>query len=145
LSEIYKDCSSVMGFSSYFSTAYHQAANGQVERANQSIESMLKACMAETNTKMWDELLQHVCFAYNNTVNSVTKETPYFLVHGFDAVNPVDIEIEMEKEIINVEISDFKEKLAVNVRIAWKKANEYIINKQILKKHSTIMQIRPKR
>ena len=48
------------------SSAYHPQTSGQVERVNQVLEDMLRACVI-TFAKSWDECLPLVKFSYNNS------------------------------------------------------------------------------
>jgi len=47
------------------SSAYHPQTDGQIERINQILEDMLRACVL-TYSQKWDEYLQLAEFAYNN-------------------------------------------------------------------------------
>lgn len=63
------------------STAYHPQTDGQSERANRTIEDILRAfCHDRQDT--WDERLAAAEFAYNNSVNATTGYTPFFLDTG---------------------------------------------------------------
>ncbi|OWY99005.1 hypothetical protein PHMEG_00030074 [Phytophthora megakarya] len=33
----------------------------------------------------WDEIAEHLAFAINNSMDTTRKETPFYLVHGWDA------------------------------------------------------------
>src|SRR5204863_8759023 len=48
------------------SSAYHPQTSGQVERVNQVLEDMLRACVI-TFAKSWDECLPLAEFSYNNS------------------------------------------------------------------------------
>ena len=57
------------------STAYHPQTDGQTERANRTLEEILRATVnAKQND--WDEFLTTAEIAYNNSVNASTGETP---------------------------------------------------------------------
>lgn len=63
------------------STAFHPQTDGQSERANRTLEDMLRAyCHDRQDT--WDTRLAAAEFAYNNSVNISTKFTPFFLDCG---------------------------------------------------------------
>jgi hypothetical protein len=63
------------------STAYHPQSDGQTERANRTLEEILRATInAKQND--WDEYLTTAEIAYNNSVNASTGETPFFLNSG---------------------------------------------------------------
>lgn len=65
-------------------TAYNPASNGQTERYNRTLTTMLRKELAGTPHYNWEKLLGEVCFAYRNSVHSSTNETPYYLLHGRD-------------------------------------------------------------
>ena len=63
------------------STSYHPESDGQSERANRTLEDMLRAyCHDRQDT--WDTRLTAAEFAYNNSVNESTGFTPFFLDCG---------------------------------------------------------------
>jgi transposase InsO family protein len=63
------------------STSYHPQTDGQSERANRTLEDMLRAyCYDRQDT--WDTRLSAAEFAYNNSVNDSTGFTPFFLDCG---------------------------------------------------------------
>ena len=63
------------------STAFHPQTDGQSERANRTLEDMLRAyCHDRQDT--WDTRLSAAEFAYNNSVNESTGYTPFFLDYG---------------------------------------------------------------
>ena len=63
------------------STAYHPQTDGQTERANRTLEEMLRAY---TNYQQndWDEKLVAAEIAYNNSVQTSTGFSPFFLNSG---------------------------------------------------------------
>lgn len=63
------------------STSFHPQTDGQSERANRTLEDMLRAyCHDRQDT--WDTRLAAAEFAYNNSVNDSTGFTPFFLDSG---------------------------------------------------------------
>ena len=71
-------------------TAYHPQGNGQVERFNRTLESML-AKVVNDNQKDWDKHLPRALFAYRTSLHETTKFTPFFLNFGRSPSLPVDI------------------------------------------------------
>jgi len=62
-------------------TAYHQQANGQVERMIQSFKQVVQNKL--TQRMKWKEALKAACSSMNNFLrNSTTKYTPYEIIHG---------------------------------------------------------------
>lgn len=65
-----------------FSSAYHPQTNGQTERTNQSLEQYL-CCFSAFSQDDWVSLLPIAEFAYNKSVHSAIKQTPFFANYGF--------------------------------------------------------------
>lgn len=64
------------------STAFHQRTDGQTERVNSVLEQYLR-CNINYQQTNWSRLLPIAEFAYNNTVHSSTKVTPFFANLGY--------------------------------------------------------------
>ena len=43
------------------------------------------------NIKTWEECLPHVEFAYNRSVHSATKFSPFEIFYGFNPLTPLDL------------------------------------------------------
>ncbi|WVZ52193.1 hypothetical protein U9M48_003277 [Paspalum notatum var. saurae] len=63
------------------SSAYHPQTSGQVERVNQILEDMLRACALTYSTK-WDECLPLAEFAYNNSYQKSLEMAPFEALYG---------------------------------------------------------------
>ncbi|WVZ85146.1 hypothetical protein U9M48_032097 [Paspalum notatum var. saurae] len=61
--------------------AYHPQTSGQVERVNQILEDMLRACALTYSTK-WDECLPLAEFAYNNSYQNSLEMAPFEALYG---------------------------------------------------------------
>jgi translation initiation factor IF-1 len=51
---------------------------------------MLRAVL-KTNLKLWEECLPHIEFAYNRSLHSMTKVSPFQVVYGFNPRAPIDL------------------------------------------------------
>jgi translation initiation factor IF-1 len=51
---------------------------------------MLRAIL-KTNLKLWEKCLPHIEFAYNRSVHSTTKVSPFQVVDGFNPRAPIDL------------------------------------------------------
>ena len=63
------------------SSAYHLQTSGQVERVNQVLEDMLRACVISF-AKTWDECLSLAEFSYNNNFQKSLKMAPFEALYG---------------------------------------------------------------
>ena len=68
---------------------YHTQTNGQVERMNQTIITMIGK-LEEDKKARWSEHLPEMLSAYNGTHSAVTAYSPYFLLFGRKSRMPVD-------------------------------------------------------
>ena len=67
-------------------TAYHQQANGQVERLNHTFADMLSMYVSADHSD-WDSALPYVRFAYNTSRQETTGRSPFFLMYGRHSVD----------------------------------------------------------
>jgi hypothetical protein len=80
-SALMEDVCTLLKIKKLFTSPYHPATNGAVERMNRTISAMLSHYVNESQTD-WDQFLPLVSFAYNATFSSTTGNTPYFLMLG---------------------------------------------------------------
>jgi hypothetical protein len=73
--------SSSLGITINLTTARHQSANGQAERAVQELIHLLSPFISTTGSN-WESVLPALEFAFNDSVNSSTGYTPFFLAFG---------------------------------------------------------------
>src|SRR3954454_23764896 len=78
-----------MGTHLSFSTAYHPQSQGQVERVNQVLEDMLRACVISFDKK-WEESLPFAEFSYNNSYQASLKMTPFEVLYGRKRRTPLN-------------------------------------------------------
>ncbi|XP_015956824.1 uncharacterized protein LOC107481123 [Arachis duranensis] len=79
-----------LGIKQRFSSVEHPQTNGQVESANKIILLGLKKRL-DNKKGAWADELASVLWSYRTTEQSSTKETPFRLTYGLDAVIPVEI------------------------------------------------------
>jgi hypothetical protein len=72
-----------------FSTTCHPQTDGETDVVNCTLYTMLRAIL-KTNLKLWEECLPHIEFAYNRSVHSTMKVSPFQVVYGFNPRAPID-------------------------------------------------------
>ena len=70
------------------SSANHAQTDGQTERTNKTLEQILRSFVNQAYTN-WDSLLPLAEFAYNDSINSSTKLTPFQVDNGQNPIRPV--------------------------------------------------------
>jgi len=74
-------------------TAYHPAANGQVERFNKPIADFIAIFCNDKEQKDWSDYLEATVHALNTSVSTTTGYSPYFLLHGREANRVIDFRL----------------------------------------------------
>jgi hypothetical protein len=93
-SKEFKSYCESMGIKLKFASVAHPKTNGQVEKANGLICNGIKKRLLaplEKAKHAWVDELPSVLWSLRTTPNTATQETPFFLVHGTEAVLPVEI------------------------------------------------------
>ena len=75
-SRFWESFQNAMGTHLSFSTAFHPQSSGQVERVNQILEDMLRACVISFGMN-WEKCLPFAEFAYNNSYQSSLGKAPF--------------------------------------------------------------------
>jgi len=81
-SAIWKGIVDTFGIKSKMSSSFHSQTDGQTERVNQTLECYLRNyCNYEQDN--WEEMLPMAEYAYNNSLHSTVKITPFFANYGY--------------------------------------------------------------
>ena len=81
----------LLGIDQRMSTASHPQTDGQTERANRTLEDMLRHFINPAQSD-WDVRLPCCEFAVNNAWNRATGSTPFFLNYGDHPRTPVNVD-----------------------------------------------------
>ncbi|KAG7583645.1 Integrase catalytic core [Arabidopsis suecica] len=90
LSYFWKTLWSKLGTKLMFSTTCHPQTDGQTEVVNRTLSTLLRA-LIKKNLKTWEDCLPHVEFAYNHSMHSASKFSPFQIVYGFNPTTPLDL------------------------------------------------------
>ena len=129
LSKLLQEIAALLGFHKVNTSAYHPQTDGLVERFNRTLIDML-AKTAEQNGKNWDEKLPFVLFAYRTAVQESTGESPFRLLYGRDPKLPTEDALSCPVDRTQVDLSDYKTEVSLNMAEAWKLARERISKAQ---------------
>ena len=108
-------------------TAYHPQSNGQVERFNLTLESMLSKVVSD-NQKDWDIHLPKVLFAYRTSIHESTGFSPFLVTYGRSATLPIDVML--NRVPLSSEggkgIPEYVEQVGLSLRAAYSKVRQSI-------------------
>jgi hypothetical protein len=110
-----------MGTRVNFSTAFHPQTDGQVERVNQILEDMLRACVISFG-KNWEKSLPFAEFSYNNSFQSSLGKAPFEVLYDRKCRTPLNWSETGERQLFGPDIiQDAEEKVRI-IREHLKKA-----------------------
>ena len=88
----FRDFCAELGIKNYYSSPAHPQSNGQAEVTIRTLKNALKTKLEDLKGN-WVEYLPEVLWAYRTTQKSATRETPFALAFGTEAVAPVEVRI----------------------------------------------------
>ena len=126
-SEVITSLCKQLGIERTRTTAYHPQANGQVERFNRTLESMLSKVVNE-NQKDWDAHLPKALFAYRTSLHESTGFSPFFVNYGRSATLPIDVMLGRMSSSSEggKEVSEYVEQVTLSLKAAYNKIRQSI-------------------
>ena len=112
-----------LGIETKFSAPYHYASHGGVERANQTVERMLRKFLSDY-PKSWDTMIHYLTFALREMPHSGTRFSAHELVFGLKLRGLLEIARESwtsgdgAQEHLNMPTVKYLEKLQFDVQAA---------------------------
>ena len=111
----FRDFCAELGIKNYYSSPAHPQSNGQAEVTIRTLKAALKTKLEDLKGG-WVEYLPEVLWAYRTTQKSATRETPFALAFGTEAVAPVEVRIKSPRiELASEEQND--EALRLNLEL----------------------------
>ena len=111
----FRDFCAELGIKNYYSSPAHPQSNGQAEVTIRTLKAALKTKLEDLKGS-WVEYLPEVLWAYRTTHKSASRETPFALAFGTEAVAPVEVGIKSPRvELASEEHND--EALRLNLEL----------------------------
>ena len=111
----FRDFCAELGIKNYYSSPAHPQSNGQAEITIRTLKASLKTKLEDLKGS-WVEYLPEVLWAYRTTQKSATRETPFALAFGTEAVASVEVGIKSPRvELASEEHND--EALRLNLEL----------------------------
>jgi len=117
-SKLIAELLSLTGIKKTHTTAYHPMGNGQTERFNRTLGSMLRSLPLAAK-QHWAQQIQTLTFAYNSTIHETTGYPPFYLMYGRVPRLPVDMVFkQVLRDPVVVNYKTYAEKLMENLHVA---------------------------
>ena len=100
-SDLMKKVFEVMGIEKLRTSAYHPQTDGQVERFNRTLKTLLTSFVNDRHND-WDLHLSMALFAYRNSRHASTGVSPFLAVHGREARMPLDFSLNGQESSTHV-------------------------------------------
>ena len=102
----FRDFCAELEIKNYYSSPAHPQSNGQAEVTIRTLKDALKTKLEDLKGN-WVEYFPEVLWAYWTTQKSATRETPFALAFGTEAVAPAEVGIKSPRiEFASVEHND---------------------------------------
>lgn len=113
-----------------FATPHYSRGNGITERTFRTFHSILSKYL-DPREHDFEDMLDCANFAYNTSMHESTQESPYFLMFGRDPIFNIEHILDPRMKIpLSYPDMEFKGKLVICLRKAWKAAAEAIKSAQ---------------
>ena len=89
----------IPGFKQEHSSSLYPQENGQVKEVNKTLKTILK-CTINIARSNWHIMLYPALWDYRTNVKTATRFSPFQLVHGVEAVTPVEFEILLGRTLL---------------------------------------------
>ncbi|KAG3175318.1 hypothetical protein PC128_g17816 [Phytophthora cactorum] len=85
MSEVFQAFTEMIQSRSRATLSYRPQANGQQERLVKSVMTSVRVYAEDLLQQDWDEIAEKLVFVIFTSQDTTRKETPFYLVHGWDA------------------------------------------------------------
>jgi hypothetical protein len=104
-----------------FSSAYHPQTDSQIERTNQILEDILRACALKYG-KSWDKSLPYAEFTYNNSYQASIEMAPFEALYERQCRTPLFWSQTGESQVFGLELLKDDERQVQMIRESLKNA-----------------------
>lgn len=91
-SDVFKQLLDALGITYCKSSAYRPQSQGLTERFNGTLLDMIHFYTNSHHTD-WSKYVETVTFVYNSSIQESTKHSPFYLLHAYEPLHPIDLAI----------------------------------------------------
>jgi transposase InsO family protein len=123
--ELFKHLCQLLHVQQLRTTSYRPNCNGKVERVHRSLNSLMAKVVSDSQ-RDWSRYLGMCVMAYNVSRQESTSYSPFFLMHGREAICPLDLLIDTPQEDAPADVNEFAEALTERLRSAFRVVEEHM-------------------
>ena len=105
-------------------TSYRPCTNGRIERVHRSLNSLLAKLVSDTQ-RDWVQHLPACVMAYNVSKHESTSYSPYFLMHGREAICPLDLVVNTPYDDVPSNRNQYADELVERLKEAFRRVNDH--------------------
>lgn len=124
-SKLFKNLCRLFKINKIRTSSHRPQGNGSLERCHRSLKEYFRHFISDDQSN-WIILVSMSCFAHNTTLHSVTKHTPFEILHGFKANIPATFTKEPNNAAF-YSVDDYVSKLRHNLQNAYAIARDNLI------------------
>ena len=122
--EIFQHMSRLLNITQLRTTSYRPNCNGRIERVHRSLNSLMAKVVSESQ-RDWTSHLAPCVRAYNVSRHEATSFSPYFLMHGREAICPLDLLLDTPQPDISPSVNQFADELVERLKSAFRSVDEH--------------------
>ncbi len=124
MSEAFRLFNQMLGQRQRATLSYRPQANGQQERSVQTVVKTIRQYATDPAQRDWDDLAERLTLAINTSFDFTRKETPFYLIHGWDAKTTLDAMIPavLGRTQVDAVSSKWRKRLREQHQLALKRA-----------------------
>ena len=103
-------------------TSYRPCTNGRIERVHRSLNSLMAKVVSDSQ-RDWVQHLPACVMAYNVSKHESTSYSPYFLMHGREAICPLDLVVDTPFADVPADRNQYADELVDRLREAFRLVN----------------------
>ena len=107
--ELWRELCAALKIERTRTTAYRPQANGQNERTNKTLISLLRTTQEQHED--WYKRVSHTCFAYNSTPHASTGFSPFYLMFWYEPFADIDVRLPGEPRILPIPVNEHAQEI----------------------------------